>query len=119
ESDAAAAPPADPFGPSEDEAAGRAAWIKRGVMAAAVVLGLGVVYLGWAWNVRDSAALVGQAPAGPTLDRGTVPGPYPVPPPDEIEARFRIRLRPWRPLAETPSNAVPPPPQLPQPPSPQ
>jgi type II secretory pathway predicted ATPase ExeA len=85
----------------------RTAWIKRVAIAGIVLAVLAVVYLMWGWEVRNPAAVLDGQPVPPALVADDPPGPHPVPPADELDARFQIRLRPWRPLAETPSDAGP------------
>lgn len=82
---------------------------RRLALAAAVVVIVGAIgYVAWSWDVHDDGALsAAPVPPRPVLDRGTPLGPRPVPAPEEVDAIFRIRLRPWRPLRETPDDAVP------------
>lgn len=82
---------------------------RRLALAAAVVVIVGAIgYVAWSWDVHDDGALsAAPVPPRPVLDRGTPLGPRPVPAPEEVDAIFRIRLRPWSPLRETPDDAVP------------
>ncbi len=96
----------------------RAAWIKRAAIAAAALAVLAVAYVAWSWEVRDPSTLVTTQPDRPAFVVAVPDGPHPVPPPDELDARFQIRLRPWRPRVETPSDAGPLTAPLPAPPPP-
>lgn len=87
-------------------------WRNLALAAAVIVIVAGIGYASWSWDVRDRSGLVGPAPDGPPLDRGTPATALPVPGPDEIDALFRVRLVVPRrrveepPLVETPPEAA-------------
>ena len=75
----------------------------------AIVAGIG--YASWSWDVRDSADLVGAIPKGPGLSRGTPAVALPLPPAEETDPLYAVRIRRPAPpvdepeLVETPPEA--------------
>jgi hypothetical protein len=85
----------------------------RKIAAAVAVLAIvtGIGYASWSWDVRDGANLVGEVPPGPGLSRGTPAVALPLPPAEETDPLFEVRIRRPAPpvdepeLVETPPEA--------------